>query len=279
MTTLSLAKLGPEKQLPKGHYSLSDLLRSEWTKLLSVRSTMWTLGLTVVIGLGVSAIATAETRSHWLTTSPQNHIGFDPTSTSLAGVFVAQLIIGVLGVMVMSAEYGTGTIRATLSAAPRRPLVLVAKATVFGLVALVVAVVTLFLSFFLGQALLTAQAVHAMLSTPGALREIVGTGIFLCLIGLFALGLATIIRHTAGAISTFVAILLVLPNVLRALPNSLYQDIDQYFPSRIGATVLSIDPHNLGQKAFSSWIGLLVMAGYTVALLIVGGVFMVRRDA
>jgi ABC-type transport system involved in multi-copper enzyme maturation permease subunit len=240
---------------------------------------MWTLGLTIVIGLGVSAIATAETRSHWLSSPPQSHVGFDPTSTSLAGVFVAQLIIGVLGVMVMSAEYGTGTIRATFSAAPRRPLVLVAKALVFGTVALVVSMVTSFLSFFLGQALLAAPAVHATLATPGALREVAGTGIFLCLIGLFALGLATIIRHTAGAISTFVAILLVLPNVLRALPNSIYQDVSPYLPSRIGSTMLSIDPHSLSQHVFSPWIGLLVMGGYTVALLIFGGVLMVRRDA
>jgi ABC-2 type transport system permease protein len=97
--------------------------------------------------------------------------------------------------------------------------------------------------------------------------------------GRVVLGLATIIRHTAGAISAFVGILLVLPSVLRALPNSMFQAIGPYLPSRIGATILSINPHNLGQNAFSPWVGLLVMAGYTVALLVIGGVLMVRRDA
>jgi len=276
MTTNSTVLIR-EKRIPAGRYSLTDLMRSEWTKLLSVRSTMWTLGLTVFVGLGVSAIASYETRTHWLS-QPQSHVGFDPTSLSLAGVYVAQLIIGVLGVMVMSGEYGTGTIRATFSASPRRPLVLVAKGIVFGVVTLVVAMVTSFLSFFLGQGLLSSPAVHATLSTPGALREIVGTGLFLGLIGLFALGLATVIRHTAGAISTFVGILLVLPNVLRALPNSIYEDVSKFLPSRIGANILSIGPGQQG-NGFSPWVGLLIMAIYTAVLLIISAVVMVRRDA
>jgi len=273
-TMTSPTGLGPHKQLPPGRYSLVDQMRSEWTKLVSVRSTIWTLALTIVIGIGVSALAAAETRSHWNTTP---HFGFDPTSLSLTGVFVAQLIIGVLGVLVMSAEYGTGTIRATLSATPRRPGVLVAKASVFGIVALVVSMVTAFLSFFVGQALLSAPAVHATLSTPGALREILGTGIFLFLVGLFALAIATLIRHTAGAISTFVGILLVLPTVLQALPNSIHNDIERFLPSRIGIEVLSHG--HQPPFVFTPWVGLAVMAGYTAVLLVIAGVKMSKRDA
>jgi ABC-2 type transport system permease protein len=196
---------------------------------------MWTLGVTVVVGIGISALATAETRSHWATMSPGARQGFDPTSTSLTALLFCQLAIGVLGVLVMSAEYGTGTIRATFSDAPRRPLVLAAKAAVFGAVALVVAEIVAFVSFLVGQALLSAPATHASLSTPGALRAVVGTGLYLGVIGLFALGLATIIRHTAGAISAFVSILLVLPIIVQALPNSLQDDIRRFLPLRIGA--------------------------------------------
>ncbi len=276
--TSTQAALNYEKPTPEGRYSLWDLVRSEWWKLSSVRSTFWTLGLTVIVGLGVSAIASSVTRSHWSSQSAGSRASFDPTSLSLSGVFIAQLIIGVLGVMVMSGEYGTGTIRATLSAAPRRPLVLLAKVVVFGVVALVVALVTSFLAFYIGQALLTAPAVHATLSTPGALREVVGTGLFIGLIGILSLGLATIIRHTAAAISAFVAILLVVPNVLRALPNSIYSEMIRYFPSRIGAAFLS---SNQGppRSAFSPWNGLMVMAAYTLVLLILGAVALVRRDA
>jgi ABC-type transport system involved in multi-copper enzyme maturation permease subunit len=274
MTTISPA-MSSSKVLPKGRYSTGDLMRSEWTKLASVRSTKWTLGLTILIGLGVSAIAAAETTSHW-NAPGSNHFGFDPTSLSLTGVFIAQLIIGVLGVMVMSAEYTTGTIRATFSAAPRRTEVLIAKTLVFGAVALVVAMVTAFLSFFLGQALLTSPAIHATLSTPNALRQVVGTGLFLAVIGLFAMALATIIRHTAGSISAFVAILLVLPNVLRALPNSIYNAIIKFMPSHIGNALVS---SGSGPNSFSPWVGLLVMVAYTVGLLVIGSVLMQRRDA
>jgi ABC-type transport system involved in multi-copper enzyme maturation permease subunit len=270
------ARMG--KAMPPGRYGISGLLRSEWTKLRTVRSTMWTLGITVVLGVGVSVLATAETRAHWLTTSPANRQGFDPISTSLIGVFIGQFAIGVLGVLVMSSEYGTGTIRATLSAAPRRLLVLVAKAIVFGVVALVVAEVVSFLAFFVGQALLTAPAPHATLGSPGAWRAVVGSGLYVGVLGLFSLGLATIIRHTAGAISAFVGILLVLPLIVQALPSSIEYDVRRFLPDRIGAQILN-GPANGFPGAFSPWIGLLILWGYAVALLVIGGVLLVRRDA
>jgi ABC-type transport system involved in multi-copper enzyme maturation permease subunit len=266
------------KSLPPGHYGISGLLRSEWTKLRTVRSTMWTLGVTVVVGIGISALATAETRAHWATMSPGNRLSFDPTSTSLTALLFCQLAIGVLGVLVMSAEYGTGTIRATFSAAPRRPLVLAAKAAVFGLVALVVAEVVAFASFLVGQALLSAPATHATLSTPGALRAVVGTGLYLGVIGLFALGLATIIRHTAGAISAFVGILLVLPIIVQTLPNSIQDDIQRFLPLRIGAEMMSVNSGG-GPNTFSPWTGFFVLCIYAAVVLVIGGILLVRRDA
>jgi ABC-type transport system involved in multi-copper enzyme maturation permease subunit len=236
---------------------------------------MWTLGLTVVLGIGISALATAETRAHWSSMSLGSRLSFDPTSTSLIGVFFGQLTIGVLGVLVMTGEYGSGTIRATLAAAPRRALVLAAKAAVFGFVALVIAETVSFLSYFLGQALLTAPAAHTTLSSPGALRAVAGSGIYLGLIGLVALGLATIIRHTAGSISAFLGILLVLPILVHALPNSLANQIEKFMPDQIGASVVSLHQSD----AFGAWTGLLLMCGYAVVLLVAGGVLLVRRDA
>ncbi len=264
--------VGTAKDLPPGRYGISGLLRSEWTKLRSLRSTMWTLGITVLLGIGISALATAETRAHW----SSSQAGFDPTATSLIGVFFGQLTIGVLGVLVMSGEYSSGTVRATFSAAPRRPLVLAAKAAVFGFVALVVAEIVAFLSFFVGQALLSAPAIHTTLGSPGALRSVAGSGIYLCLIGLFALGLATIIRHTAGSISAFLGILLVVPIIVRALPTSLANEVEKFMPDHIGAAVVSL---HMGQQTFAPWTGLLLLLGYAVALLAVAAVLLVRRDA
>lgn len=263
-------------RLPPGRYSMRGLLASEWTKLRTVRSTMWTIGITIALGVGLSAIASAETAAHWSTMSIGDKVTFDPTQTSLIGVAFGQLVIGILGVLVMSAEYGTGTIRATLSAAPKRPKVLIAKATIFGLVALVVSEVVSFIAFFLGQALLTAPATHATLSSPEALRQVVGAGLYLFVLGLFALGLATIIRHTAGAISAFVGTLLVLPLIVEALPESLARDIRRFLPANIGNSITSAHP---GRFVFSPWTGLAVLSCYAAAALIVGGVLFVRRDA
>ncbi len=258
---------------PPGHYKMSGLLRSEWTKMRTVRSTMWSLALIVVLSIGIGAIATAETRAHW---APGQEFGFDATRVSLIGVFFAQFVIGVLGILVMSGEYGTGTIRATLSATPRRPLVLAAKVAVFGVVALAVSEVVAFVSYFLGQSLLSAPAVHTTLSSPGALRAVVGSGLYLCVLGLFALGLATIIRHTAGAIGAFVAALLVLPIVVAALPSSIANSVQRFLPDAIGRTMISLrtDPH-----LFTPWAGFAMLCVYTAVLLLIGAVTLVRRDA
>ena len=170
--------------LPAGRVSLKGLLRSEWTKLRTVRSTMWTLGATVLIGVAASAIAMALTRAHWTTESAAARAAFDPVEVSLVGAYLGgALLLGVLGILVISGEYATGTIRATLAAEPRRPMVLAAKVLVFGAVSLIIAEVTSFASFLLGQAFLTSPARHATLSSPGALRAVAGTGLFLCVVG------------------------------------------------------------------------------------------------
>jgi ABC-type transport system involved in multi-copper enzyme maturation permease subunit len=257
-------------------YGIGGLLRSEWTKIVTVRSTIWTLGVIVVLGIGLSALATWETSSHWSTTPILQQITFDPARTSLIGVFFAQFAMGVLGALVITSEYSTGTIRSTLAAAPRRPLVLVSKAAVFGGVALVVAEGVALVAFLLGQALLSAPTPHTSLSNPEAVRAVLGSGLYLFLLGLSALGIGALVRHTAGAISIFVSLLLILPIIIALLPNSISNSLSRYLPAHIGQEMLSRigDPHS-----FSPWNGMLILAGYTIALLIAGGVAMTRRDA
>jgi len=261
-------------ELPPGRYSFANLLHSEWTKLRTVRSTWWTLGVTVLLGIGIGALVTAETRAHWHRGS---NFGFDPTATSLVGLFICQFAIGILGALVVSAEYSTGTIRATFSAAPRRTVVLAAKATVYGFVALVISEFVAFVSFFLGQFLLSAPATHATLSSPGALRAVVGGGLFVCVLGLIAFGLATIIRHTAGAVSAFVGVLLVLPLVVQALPNSLSMDVRKFLPDRIGVQMLTTNGNFF--NAFSPWVGFGILCIYAFVLIAIGAALMNRRDA
>jgi ABC-2 type transport system permease protein len=261
---------------PPGHYGMADLVRSEWTKLRTVRSTLWTLGMTALIGLVASAIATGVTRGHWATMSAASKASFNPVSVSLTGAYLGgALLLGILGILVVSSEYGTGTIRATFAAAPRRPMVLAAKVLVFGAVSLVLSEVTSFASFLLGQALLTSPAAHATLSSPGAMRAVAGTGLFLCVTGLLALGIAVLVRHTAGAIGAYVALLLVAPLIVAPFPNPLHYEVQRFLPLEIGSVMISGSyPHD-----FSQWTGFLVLSAYTAALLVIGTVLLVRRDA
>jgi ABC-2 type transport system permease protein len=266
----------PWAATPPGRYGTVDLMRSEWTKLRTVRSTIWTLGMTVLVGLAASGIATGVTSAHWATMTASNKASFHPVEVSLTGADLGgTLLLGMLGILVMSGEYATGTIRATLSAAPRRPMVLAAKVLVFGAVTLVVAELVAFASFFLGQALLTAPAPHATLSSPGALRAVAGIGLFLCVVGLLALGIAVLVRHTAGAISSYVGVILVLPIIVSALPGSLQDQIERLLPLEIGSAMIN----NPAPAAFGPWTGFFIICGYTVLILALGTVFLVRRDA
>jgi hypothetical protein len=277
-------------------------MAAEWTKLWSVRSTMWTLIATGVAVVGLCALSTG--------TVSASEIIDDPTRRSLIGIFLGQLIFGVLGVLVMSAEYGTGTIRATLSAIPRRPVVLGAKVMVFGAVAIVVSEIFTFTAFAIGQAILSgknvvgsstavAERAHqlgvkvphsiqsalsssgsASLGQPGVLRAVVGAGLYLAVLGLLALGLATIIRHTAGAISAFVGVVLVLPLIVQALPTSISDAVARYLPANIGLVMFSTNglPDRIG-PAFSPWTGFGLLVLYTVVILGLGCWVLVHRDA
>jgi hypothetical protein len=240
-----------------------------------------TLAIGAVLVVGIGALTTWVTADHWHSAGFADKLDFDPTRRSLAGVYLDMIAIGVLGVLVMSGEYATGTIRATLSAIPNRPLVLACKAAVFGAIALISSEVITFVAFFIGQLLLRGTTPYATLGQPNVLRAVAGTGLTLAVLGLLALGLATIIRHTAGGISAYVALLLILPLILQAFPSSVQNAVNKYLPLVIAvnmtATKHVVDFGN-GQP-FSPWAGFAVLLGYAVALLVIGGVLLVRRDA
>lgn len=261
------------------HMRTTSALRAEWTKLRSVRSSAWTILALALITLGIAAIAGSTVSSSWHTMSSFERLTFDPTGLSLRGTLFGQLVIGVLGILVMSAEYSTGTIRSTFMAVTSRPKVLLTKIAVMAAVGFVVSEVLSFGAFFLGQALLASPAPHATLSQPGVLRAVVGGGLVLTVLGLFALGLATIIRHSAAAITTYVGILLVLPLVVQALPTSISQPITKYLPFHISDAMTSVT-HVLGSgPSLSPWVGFAVLCGYAFAALAVGMWLLVRRDA
>jgi ABC-2 type transport system permease protein len=278
MTTTIPASTLPD--IPSGRYNLVNAARSEWTKLRSVRSTTWSLGAMIVLSIGIGILSTATEANRWANASAIDRLSFDPTNLSLTGLIFGQLAIGVLGILVVSAEYGTGTIRATLAAIPHRPLVLGAKAAVFTAVSVVIGLVSSFSAFFIGQAILTGTTPHASLGDPGVIRAVVGGGLFLAVLGLLAMGLATIIRHTAGAISAFVGIMFILPLIMQALPSSIRDSAGKFLPASIGGAMMSVVPgfKDFGHP-FSPWVGFAVLCGYAVVALGVGVWLLQRRDA
>jgi ABC-2 type transport system permease protein len=275
---MTIATIAPTVQADP-HYRVSSVMRAEWIKMRSVRSTVWTLTAMTAITIGISVIAGAVIPGQWHTLTASQRSTFDPTSISLRGLLFGQLVIGVLGVMVMSAEYGTGTIRATLAAIPNRPLIVATKAAVFAILAAAVGQVLAFGAFFITQALLSSPAPHASLGQPGVLRAVVGGGLIIPILGLFALGLATLIRHTAGAITTFVGTLLVLPITLDALPSSISHPILACLPLQISDTMTSVVPATDGGWTLSPWAGFGVLCMYALVTLGIGAWLMVRRDA
>ncbi len=274
MTTVTLSPT----HRSSAHVGRSHLLRSEWTKLRTVRSTWWTLIAMAVVTLGVAAIAGATVSHNWHTFNVIQRATFDPTGITLKGLLFSQLIVGVLGVLVMSAEYGTGTIRSTLAATPRRGRVLAAKAALVGVLSLVAGEVLSFGAFLLGQGLLLSPAPHALLSQPGVLRAVGGGGVVIGLLGLFALGIAAIIRHSAGAITTYVGLLLVVPIILQTLPSSFSQPILKFMPFHISDVMTSVVTAGQG-SSLSPWVGAGVLALYAVVALGIGGYLLIRRDA
>ncbi|HEU5384852.1 MAG TPA: ABC transporter permease [Streptosporangiaceae bacterium] len=264
---------------PSGRAGLGGTLRSEFTKIRSVRSTWWTLLVLVVISIGIGAAISAGVAANWSHTTAADRATFDATQVSVAGLFyLGQLVIVVLGALVLTAEYSTGMIRTSLIAMPRRSTLYAAKAIVFAAVALVVTVVTAFVAFFLGQAILTSTHESATLSQPNVLRAVVGGALYVTLCGLFAFAAGTIFRHTAATITSIIALLFVIPILAHLLPSSWYDDIARWLPSSTGDAI-SVTVGSGPDHLFSPWGQFAVFAIYTAILLVVGGILFRKRDA
>jgi ABC-2 type transport system permease protein len=268
-----IARVGTPK--PTGSI-IPGVLSSEWTKLRTVRSTYWTLVAAATAMIGLSAIVCAVYVAQYSSLTAKDKATFNAASFSLAGGFLAQLAIAVLGVLVITNEYGSGMIRATFAAVPQRLTVLAAKAAVFAAVTLVVSTAACFIAFFLGQSILSAKGINVGIGAPGALRLVVGSGLYLATLGLLALGLGTIIRRTAGAIAMVFGLIFVLPGVASLLPSSM-DVIQKYLPSNAGQALISGSARS--STNLSPWVGFGVFVLYAVVALVIAGVTLVRRDA
>ena len=277
----------------------AGVMLAEWTKIRSVRSTVWTLIIFVVVSLGLTALLT------WLTLNALSNgrrgqaassIVTDPVNFILGtGLGLGQLAIAVLGVLVITSEYSTGAIRSALLAVPRRYPVMLAKGVVFAAVVIVVGEIVAFLSFFIGEALVNGHVVtlHAhkagqvisvphtitvSLSQPGVLQAVVGSGLYLTVLGLFGLAaIGGLIRHTAGAITAVIGMVLVIFPLAGLLPDSWGAHVHAYLPT-VAGQLITQDKPSAGQL-LSAWQGFGVFCAWTVLLLAAAMFLLQRRDA
>jgi ABC-2 type transport system permease protein len=302
-----------------GRAGLRGAIASEFTKIRSVRSTYWTLAALLVVSIGIGAAITGGTAASF-SHNPANKAAFDATQISLIAFFeIGQLIIAVIAAMVITSEYSTGMIRTSLTAQPRRGTVYAAKAIVLTSLTLIVSLVTSFIAFFVGQALLSSSGVSASLfhsvtipqnanvtcpqkglgggggglppgckvvfsgtyviSPSTVLLAIIGCALFVTLVAILAFGIGAIVRHTAGAIAIAIAALFIIPVLEQALPNQWRWDIMRFLPDAANRVVSVTIPGSADPHLWSAWPQLGVTALWAAALLGAGAYLFRKRDA
>jgi hypothetical protein len=275
-----MSTLSNIQQLPRaahtGRVTQARVAFSEWTKLHSLRSTRWSLGVGVLLTIALPVVFSAVTSSHWGSMSLHERADRHPLDIALAGVNVSQLAIAVLGVLVITGEYSTGMIRASFTAVPKRLPVLWAKTGVFAVVAFLLMLPSVVIAFFASQAILSRHHIlEISFSHAGVARSVVGGAVYLMLVGIFALGIGAIVRNTAGGIATFAGIFFVIPPLMLILPASWNHAVSKYLPSEAGRQMFSLT-HDANSLAPGP--GALLFTGYCALALGIAAVLLVRRD-
>jgi ABC-2 type transport system permease protein len=267
---------GPSASPDSTHMNWGGIAASELTKLRSVRSTWWTLASTVAMTVGFGALFCFAFVARFDHLDPVEKLTFDPTTHSLRGMFLAQIAIGVLGVLVVTNEYATGMIRNSFLAVPQRGALLAAKLAVFAAIAFVVSEFSAFVTFFVGQSILAGKHLGAGIGDPGVLRAVTGAGFYLTGIGILGLALGAILRRTSGAIATLVGIVLVLPVLAEALPSPWNTDVSKLLPGGAGDAFITVR-HT--PDLLSPFAGFALFVIYLVAALALAFFLISKRDA
>jgi len=262
-----------------GRISQRRVALSEWTKLRSVRSTRWSLLAATALTIGFPILFSAILSARWGHLDPAERADHSahPLEVSLAGVNVSQLAIAVLGVLVITAEYSTGMIRASLTAVPRRLPVLWAKTGVYAVVTFALMLPSVVIGYFASQAILDRHHIMQIpFSHPGVPRAVIGSAGYLVLVGIFALAIGAIVRNTAGGIAAFSAIFFVIPPLLNLLPSSWNDAISPYLPDSAGRSMFMLTH---GSHSLAPWPGFALFVGYCALALALAAVLLRRRDA
>ncbi|MGK5630918.1 ABC transporter permease [Streptomyces sp. URMC 123] len=253
----------------------TQVIRSEWTKIRSVQSTVWTLGLAVLVTLALGALISVLSKNEFSKMSATDRATFDPTFISFAGMGLGQLAMIVFGVLVVSNEYSTGMIRTSLAAVPQRGTFLFSKIAVATALALLVGLVTSFATFFLGQALLGEH--RAALGDPGVTRAVIGGGLYMALIAMFSMGVAAILRSPMLSLGILMPFFFLISNILGNVDAT--KQVGQYLPDQAGSKIMQVVARPDDDTPYGPWGGLAIMAAWVVAALVAGYLSIKRRDA
>ena len=255
---------------------MTQSMRAEWTKLRTLTGTAWLLAAAVVLTVGVSAAVVAATH--------QSSRGGDPTKLALAGIDLGQAVVAVLAVLTISEEYATGMILLTLTAMPRRLVLLAAKAANLAGLNLAAGILAVAGCLIAGRLMLPGAGFDAAHGYPlvsithgATLRAAAGSVLYLVLIALMALGIATAIRDTAVSIGAMLALLYLPPLLAQLLSEPLRRHIQQIAPMTAGLAIQATT--NLRSQPIAPWTGLGVLAAWAIASLVIGGTLLRLRDA
>jgi ABC-2 type transport system permease protein len=266
--------LDPDRNVPGVRRpGFPDTLRAEWIKFWSVRSTFWSTAMLFVLGAGLTTLVCA-TSAGWLASGEADE---SPLSFVTWGMMFAQITAIALGTLVVTSEYGTGMIRATLAATPRRGAVLAAKALVLSGTLFVVGTVTAFAGYLGGNWFLDREGIGIALGDEGVLRALFGSGLYMAGLGLFAAAVGLLIRHTAAALSIVLALVFVVGNMAFLLPGSWGEWTAKIMPGNAGSGVAT--PVSFNPELLDPWVGFAVFTGEVAALLLVAWLVFRRRDA
>ena len=265
---MSIATMDDRRAAP----GFGRLVQSEWIKLVSVRSTWWTVAATFVLGAGLS-ILLCWGNAEWLASGDADE---SPGSFITWGMMIAPVMAVILGALVVTTEYGTGMIRSTFAATPRRGMVLAAKMLVLGVVMFVVGTVTALAGYFGANPLLENEGIGLPLEGDVA-RAMYGSGLFLAGVAVLTAAVGFVVRHTAATISIVLALLIVIGNMVMLIPGDLGVWLMKLMPGNTGATIAT--PVSFNPELFEPWTGFAVFVAEIAAVLGVAVWLVRRRDA
>jgi ABC-2 type transport system permease protein len=284
MTTITQPATHPSQGAHSNALTFGGVLRSEWIKLRSLRSTTWSYAIVIAISLGMAFIMSLSMASSMSGGAggggaPAEQQTQLVLQSSVFGVYFGQLVAGVLGVLVISGEYTTGMIRSTLTAVPKRLPALAAKGVVLFVATFVVGLVANLLAFLVSSVVLAGEGVSASLADPAVFLPLLGGALYLALVAVFALGVGTMLRSSAGGIAAVLGLLLLLPTVLAMIPAEWATDLIPYLLSTAGMNMFTSTTAGPSGDALGVWFNLLIVLGWVAASVAGASILLKRRDA